>query len=257
MSQQPQIQTSLIKAFDLIEALSGNEVGLMDLSERVGQNKTTVHRILHTLIQIGYVVQNPDNQKYRLSMKFMAIASQVHQKLDIVSVSKPYIKSLSESINEVVHLVAIDKSDIVYIDKIEADNSIRMHSYIGKRIPLHCTAVGKVYLSTKTDPEKKAYIQSISDQLQPYTEKTVTDPEALYTQLKHIEDMGYAIDDEEFENGVICVAAPIRSYDGSIKYAVSISTPSIRMNPDRIKVFGEKVIDTTNAISSELGYSGS
>jgi len=254
MTQQAPTQTSLVKAFNIIEVLKNGETGLLDIAKKVEQNKTTVHRILNTMIQLGYIRQNQENQKYQLSLKFVELGNSVLNRFDIVALAKPFIRALSESVNEVVHLVTIDGSDIVYIDKIEAENAIRMHSYIGKRIPLYCTAVGKAYLANLDEAERAETLKSIEMPEEKYTPNTITDIEEYKAVLERAKVEGFAMDNEEFELGVICVAAPIFSYDGKIRHAISISTPKMRMNDEKLEVFSEKVKETAGEISRELGY---
>lgn len=249
------IVQSVDRAFDILEALRDeDEIGLIALSRKVNLNKSTVHRLLNTLIYRGYVNQNSENNKYKLSFKFLEIGNSCLNSLDIVSIAKPHIKKLSDKTNEVVHLVLIEKSEIVYIDKIESHNTIRMHSYIGKRIPIYCTAVGKAYMAHLKDNEFLSLWNNIENNLNKLTENTITSKEKMIKELDDIRNNGFAVDNEENEKGVICVAAPIFNYDKSIKYAISISTPKMRINKEKIKCFGKLVNETTKAISKDLGY---
>lgn len=245
---------SVDRAFDILEALRTGEVGLVDLSKRVGLNKSTVHRLLNTLIYRGYVTQNLENHKYKLTLKFLDIGSKVLNSLDIVSIAKPHIKKLAEMTNEVVHLVSIEGKEIVYIDKIESNNTIRMHSYIGKRIPIYCTAVGKAYMAYLEDDEFSNLWNEIQDSLVNLTKNTITSRDGMLKEIDSIRYKGYAIDNEENEEGVVCAGAPIFNYDKSIKYAISISTPKMRIDKNKIETFGNLVKKTAKEISKDLGY---
>lgn len=245
---------SVDRAFNIIEALRDGEIGLIDLSKRVGLNKSTVHRLLNTLIYKGYVNQNPENNKYNLSLKFLVIGNKLLTSLDIISIAKPHISKLSEKTNEVVHLVLIDKDEIVYIDKEESNNTIRMHSYIGKRIPIYCTAVGKSYMANLNDNEFSEVWNNIENKLVKLTENTIMSKAEMLTEINKIKKVGYSIDNEENEKGVICVSAPILNKDKSVKYAISISTPKMRIDENKIEYFGKLVQETAKAITKDLEY---
>jgi len=251
---KPDTVQSVDRAFDILEALKDGEIGLVDLSKKVGLNKSTVHRLLNTLIHRGYVSQNPENNRYKPTLKFLEIGSRVLSTLDIVDIAKPHIKRLSEKTNEVVHLVSIEKDEIVYIDKIESTNTIRMHSYIGKRIPIYCTAVGKAYMAHLDEYEFLKLWNEIVGKLIKFTENTILSKDSMLSEINTIKSNGFAIDNEENEEGVICVAAPIFNYDKSVKYAISISTPKMRIDEDKIKSFGRLVKETAKEISKDLGY---
>lgn len=251
---KPDVVQSVDRTFDILEALKDGEMGLVDLSKKVSLNKSTVHRLLNTLIYRGYVSQNPDNNRYKLSLKFLEIGSRVLNSLDIVSIAKPHIRKLSEKANEVVHLVSIEKDEIVYIDKIESNNTIRMHSYIGKRIPIYCTAVGKAYMAHLKNDRFLELWDAIKDDLTKLTESTIISKDTMIKEIESIRNNGFAIDNEENEVGVICVAAPIFNHLKSVKYAISISTPKMRMDKNKIQLFGKLVKETATGISKDLGY---
>lgn len=245
---------SVDRALSILEALSDGEMGLIDLSKKVELNKSTVHRLLNTLIYKNYVSQNPENNKYRLTFKVLELGNKMLNTISIVSIAKPYITRLAEETNEVVHLVSIEGNEVVYIDKIDSNNTIRMHSYIGKSIPIYCTAVGKAYMASMDDEMFFETWKNIEKNIVKLTDNTITTKEAMLEELKRIRDTGYSIDREENEEDVVCVAAPIFNFDKKVKYAISISTPKIRINDEKIKLFGRLVKDTADKISKELGY---
>jgi DNA-binding IclR family transcriptional regulator len=245
---------SVDRALSILEALSDGEMGLIDLSKKVELNKSTVHRLLNTLIYKNYVSQNPENNKYRLTFKVLELGNKMLNTISIVSIAKPYITRLAEETNEVVHLVSIEGNEVVYIDKIDSNNTIRMHSYIGKSIPIYCTAVGKAYMASMDDEMFFETWKNIEKNIVKLTDNTITTKEAMLEELKRIRDAGYSIDREENEEDVVCVAAPIFNFDKKVKYAISISTPKIRINDEKIKLFGRLVKDTADKISKELGY---
>lgn len=251
---EKEIVQSVVKALSILELVSENEVGLIELSKKVELNKTTVHRLLNTLIYTGYVIQNPENNKYKITSRALSLSGNFLKGLDIVKIARPYIRELSEVANEVVHLVALDGEDIVYIDKIDSENTIRMHSYIGKRIPIYSTAVGKAFIAYSDEESFDEIWKRISSHIKKLTPNTITDKEIMYEEIKKIREQGFAIDDEENELGVICIAAPIFNFKGKMEYAISISTPQIRINKERLDEFKRLIKTATNSISKELGY---
>lgn len=245
---------SVDRALDILELLSEkiDGIGLTEISTKIDLHKSTVHRLLGTLIHKGYVVQDLDTNKYRITTKLYELGVRKIAAADILQVSKPYTKALMQKLNEVVHLVIRDKNDIIYIDKVEADNTIRMASYIGKRRPLYCTSVGKAMMAYMTYEEiKSIWENSIIEKL---TEKTITDFDKFLDELQKIKESGYAEDDEENEMGVRCIGAPIFNHSGKVEGAVSISGPTIRITKDRVEEIAREVRKCANLISMELGY---
>lgn len=241
------------RIFVLVEELAEcGPIGLVELSSRLGLHKSTVHRILNSLQLMGYVRQSEDG-KYALSLKWMDISSKVINKFDIVATARPYLKKICEISGETVHLVEMDGVDAIYIDKVESfSNSIRMVSKIGSRIPLFCSGVGKAILASKTDEEIKS-IWEKSD-VKAMTPNTITDFKDFLDTINQIRVDGYALDNEENETGVRCIAACILSRDGKCKNAFSISAPINRMTDEKIGYLAKYVIEMKNDISSEMGY---
>lgn len=247
---------SVDRALSILELLSEYDEGLriIDISEKVDLHKSTVHRLLKTLIYKSFVEQDLVTNKYRISLKLYELGSKRIENLDILKASKPYTKTLMEKLNEVVHLVIRDGNDIVYIDKVEADNTIRMSSNIGKRSPLYCTAVGKAMLAYLDEKEVEDIWKSSN--IEKLTKNTIVDFKVFKEELKKIRKEGYAVDDEENEIGVRCVGAPIFNYTGEVAGAISISGPAIRITSDMVEGIGIEVKKCSDMISKELGYKG-
>ncbi len=248
------IVQSIDRAFCIIEALGEGKKSLLEITKMVELNKSTVHRLLHTLIYKGYVIQDESNSHYALTPKILHLGQQIIDDMDIIRVAKPYLNKLNEKTGEVVHLVMIEGNNAIYIDKIEAKNTIRMYSYVGKSIPLYSSAVGKAFLALSDDKTRERYWDVLLSNVEQFTEHTLMTEEALLKDFEGIRQRGYAIDKEENELGVICVAAPIYNHRKDIQYAISISTPKFRLTEEKIKAFGQAVVDTTAEISEKLGY---
>lgn len=251
-----EVVQSVDRALSILEAIShyNDGLGITEIGEKVGLHKSTVHRLLGTLIYKGFVEQDLMTNKYRVSLKLYELGSKRIEDLDILKISKSYTKGLMEEVNEVVHLVIRDDNHIVYIDKVEADNTIRMASTIGRRSPLYCTSVGKAMMAYMTDEEiDKIWKNSNIEKL---TESTIVDFQLFKEELKKVKEQGYAEDDEENELGVRCVGAPVFNHKGEVEGAISISGPTIRVTKDRVEKIADAVKRYAYAISKELGYRG-
>jgi len=246
---------SVERALAILEVLADHSEGLgvTEISEKVGLHKSTVYRLLATLIARDYVSQDPETNKYKTTFKLYELGNKRIEKLDLLSASKPYTKKLMESVNEIVHLVVRDGNQIVYIDKVEANNTIRMASSIGKRSPMYCTSVGKAMLAFLPVHEVEEIWKN--SRIEKRAANTITDLDVLKKELITIKKQGYAVDNEENEPGVRCVGAPIFNRFGQIEGAISISAPAIRVTEDMVPVIAQEVMSAAREISKELGYS--
>lgn len=249
-----EIVQSVDRSFSILEAIANGNKNLLEIAGVVDLNKSTVHRLLQTLIYRGYVMQDEQTSQYALTSKILHLGQKIIDDLDIIAIAKPYLNSLNDITGEVVHLVMIEGTEAIYIDKIEAKSNIRMYSYIGKSIPLFSSAVGKAYLAFSNQEIIKKQWQTVLSGAERFTEFTLVGEKELKDDLHKTVSRGYAIDREENELGVICVSAPIYNHLGKIQYAISISTPKFRLDEEKINKFGNAVKDATLEISKHLGY---
>jgi DNA-binding IclR family transcriptional regulator len=245
---------SVDRTLTILEVLSdySDGLGITEISDLVSLHKSTVHRLLSTLIYKGYVVQEYETSKYKITFKLFELGSKKVHKLDLLKISRPYTKMLMESVNEVVHLIIREETDIVYIDKVEANNTISMASRIGKRNPMYCTATGKAILAFL--PEDEILKVWNSSKIVKLTKNTNTDFILFKKELQTIKDNRFALDDEENEIGVKCVGAPIFDMNGDVVAAISVTGPVTRITDDKIDFISKEVIHCTNLISKEMGY---
>lgn len=243
---------SVERIFQLIEHLAAHPTGvsLQTLAGETGLAKSTVHRLLASLVGLGYVVQDEENGHYRLTLKMFELSSGIVDSMDIMGVAKAHLERLSQRTGEAVHLVIRDGRDIVYIYKTES-GPMRMSSREGLRSPLYCTGVGKAILATLPGDELED-IWTHSN-VQKLTDKTITDLEELRSQLVEVRANGYAIDDEENELGVRCVAVAIPGPDGRAESAFSISGLAPYMTPERIRRIATLALDARTDILADLG----
>ncbi|MFA4032305.1 IclR family transcriptional regulator [Blautia stercoris] len=223
------------RLFLAMETLSKiGPVSLADLSRELNLNKSTTHRLLSSLIYMGYAKQDSETQKYDLSLKVLALSNCLLERLDILEVVRPYLKSLSQETGETVHFVQLDGSEAVYIYKEESrQNSVRMVSKVGSRIPLYCSGVGKAMAAGMEENQiHKLWDACTHKKL---TRHTITDYDTFLKEVKEARKNGYALDNEENELGVRCIAVGLTDYKGRSRYAFSISAPVTRMTDKRIQ----------------------
>ena len=251
--QRPPVQ-SIDRVLDIIEALSACPRGaaLTDLAGSVNLHISTVHRMLSALISRGYAKKDPETGKYALTLRLFELGSRVAGSMDWAAAARPQLERLARATGETVHLVARDGDAVVYIYKQSpADSILRASSFVGLRNPMYCTGVGKSILAFLPPEEVKA-IWARTSPVQ-FTPHTLTDPGRLYADLDIIRARGWAVDEEEHEIGVVCVAAPVFSFDGTPVGAVSVAAPSARMGGEVRLRCAQEVLDSARAVSALLG----
>ena len=252
---EAQVQ-SVVRTLQILEALaSAGEMGLTELATRVGLHKSTLFRFMRTLCDRGYARRDPDTERFSLTLKVFELGSSVYARVDLVKLASPCLVRLSSTTQETVHLAMLDGGALVYLSKIESTRSLRvaMQSGVGLTAPAYCTGVGKVLLAFAEPGALQAYLEGCD--FVRYTEKTIPDRLKLSAELQAIRNRGWAVDDEEHESGVRCVAAPVRSRSGAVVAALSISGPTVRLTLDRIDGVRSLVCEAAEELSRLLGYS--
>jgi DNA-binding IclR family transcriptional regulator len=247
------VTRTLSRGLDVLEALArADEDGLgpSALGQQVNLDKATVLRLLRTLVEAGYVTQDETTRRYRLTGRILWLAHRATVRLDLRSVARPHLMALRDELGETVHLGVMDDLRIIYVDKLEADNSIQLVSAIGQTMPLHSTSLGKAMLAALPDAEREAMYARMD--LSPRTDKTIRDLPALRKEIQRTQLRGYSTDDRENEPFGACVGAAIVRADGRPVGAISVSGPHFRIR-DRLPYFGERARAAASAIARELG----
>ena len=214
-------------------------------------NKSTAFGLLCTLERRGYVEQNPENGKYRLGLRTLDLGNVKLAGFDVARVAHPLLRSIVEQLGETAHLAIYERGEVIYIDKVESDNTLRIASFIGKRNPAYCTGVGKCLLAFQTEEEIDRVIGA---GLVARTPQTITDRVRFMAELAAIREKGRAGDNEEFSLGLICSAAPVRDSKGKVCAAISVSAPTIRATPKRLAIIDKTIAEAAASISRALGY---
>lgn len=249
---------SVRRALSVLEAVAiatqdRDDTGIVSISRRCALPVSTTHRLLATLIDAGFATQDPDSGQYRVGLHAFEVGNAFLDHTDLRPVARPYLRDLAELTGETVNLAIRDGHDAVYIDQMESVQILKMFARPGARAPLACTGVGKVLLSGLTPVAAE---RILTDQPLPHrTPRSVTEPAEMMRMLAAIRIDGHALDDEEVELGVRCVAAPIVDHRGDVRAAISVSGPTLRISDGRIPELIRQVRGTAAAISAALGRS--
>lgn len=237
----------LLKVFSEDEA----ELGISALAQRLGVAKSTVHRLVVTLVSEGLLEQNPENGRYRLGIGLFGLGALVRQRMDLSTEARQHLFGLRELTGETILLGIPSDTEIMYIYNLESPQALRMRSDIGVRRPAHCTAVGQTIFAFGSNGTIE---RLLSRPLVPRTPKTITDPNLLRETFAQVRARGFAVEDEESEPGIRCIAAPLRGADGMVVGAVGIAGPTQRVSVDALLAFSTPLQQAVYAVSVRLGY---
>lgn len=243
---------SVMKAFHIFEKLveKGSAMSLSSISKELKINISTVHRLINTLVKLDYVTQD-EKGLYKISYKAYNMADIIIKDFDIKKLVHPFLKEIVDTCNETCNLVALEKNEVVYLDQIESTNMVRMFAKEGSRGAAYCTGSGKALLANLNENELIEYTKTVK--LEKYTQNTITDPEKLIKELKIIKEQGYALDLEEKEVGVRCVAAPLFDRNNKLLGAISVSGPCTRITDNYLEsCLIPLVRDKASTISNKL-----
>lgn len=240
------------RIFTILETLAEHgSMRIIDLSDMLGLHKSTVHRLLASLISMGYVTHNEASGAYSLTFKLVEISGKILKNTDILTLVHPYMLELSEKCEETVHFVQRSGNTVIYLDKTEAPSvkarSFRLSSQVGLTRPMYCSGVGKAILAQLPTEEVADIWNSCT--IEKRTEHTITSLEALNRELETVRETGYALDNEENELGIRCIAVPVSDYRGRPIYAISISSLSSRMPDERMPELAALLAETASKLS--------
>jgi DNA-binding IclR family transcriptional regulator len=242
---------SLDRALTLLAGLARGAKTLDQLAEEIGVHKTTVLRLLRTL-ESHHFVRREGTRYYRLGSALFDLASQALEDRDVRRSSAEALAALNERTGHTVHLATYEDGEVVYIDKYEGHHSVRMYSRIGKRAPLHCTAVGKVLVSAMPRERREALARGIDYVV--LTPNTISSPEAYLAELDKVAERGYAVDNAEHEDFIHCVAAPIRGGGGEVLAAASMSVPKVLLDYEGLLALVPELLAATKEASVHSGW---
>lgn len=245
---------SVSHALDVIEQFNGerDELGVTELSKRLKLHKNNVFRLLATLEARGYIEQNKATDNYRLGIRCLQLGQNYVGQVGLLRQARPILEHAARKARETALVAVLRRGAAVPLDAVESDQPVRMVSRVGEALPLHCTAVGKVYLAFCSEEELR---ELLPDDLSKFTERTITERPALVQQLKQAAAQGYAVDTGEYVADATSVAAPVRDYTRMVVGSVAIAAPSYRLSEERIqKEVGPLVAKAAGELSKRLGF---
>lgn len=247
----PRDTGTLGKAMDVLEviAASPEPMRFTDLLARINQPRGTLHRQIRNLIDEGLLSVNRD-QTYELGLRLLRFAAKAWSRNRFREIAEPIIRNLHEATGETVHLGILSGAEVVYIDKVESRQTVRMHSQIGNASPTYCTGVGKAALSTLDDAQVRNLLAKVV--FKKHTPSTLKDMDALIGELHDIRRDGISYDREEHEPGIHCVAAPVYSRDGHLAAGLSVTAPVFRVPMTQLREWSGLVRETARQLSEEV-----
>ncbi len=239
---------SLARGLVVLKLLGETPGGLTvtELAENLGVDKGTASRLVSTLSGFGYVERDEDTRRYLLGSQVVTLSRKVLNRMPLRETAKPFLDQLMQKSGECAHLAIHAQGKALYIDQVESPASLRVNAQVGTMNPLHCTALGKVLLAFGA--------AELPPALEPHTSKTITDYAALSAHLEEIRKAGCAIDDEEFDTGIRCIAVPVFDFRGKVIGAIGISGPSSRMTPEKLEGLKEIVITVGRQLTDRMVF---
>lgn len=237
------------RAIRLLKEISTEPLRVQEAADKLGIHQSTASRLLSTL-QKEYLIRINSNKKYELGYAIYELAHLMRERLDLLDIARPYLEELSNISNETIHLAVLDGYDVVYMDKIDCNRSIRMYSRVGRRAPAYCTGVGKALLAYI--PVKDLDLEKI--QLRLYTKNTITTLDKLNIELENIRSRGIAWDRGEHEEDIYCIAAPVFDFYNNVIASVSISAMIKYTKPEALAAHSKDLIKAVKELSREMGH---
>ncbi|WP_329116872.1 IclR family transcriptional regulator [Streptomyces sp. NBC_01465] len=248
---------AVTRALDILELfLEGDgTLSAPDVTRKLQLPRTTVHELLTTLAARGYLTAIPEQAgRYRLGVRTYQLGSRYAEKLDLAAEGQQVAREVAETCDETVHVAILEDTDVIYIAKVDSTHAVRMVSAAGRRLPAHCTSVGKMLLASL--PENDLESRLAGRDFAPMTPNSITDPADLRTALADIRERGIAAEHRESNPDVSCVAAPVRDRAGRVVAALSISVPMIRWNEEREGELADLALKGAAELSTRLGFRG-
>jgi len=245
---------SVAHALDVLEEFRGDmdELGVTELSKKLKLHKNNVFRILATLQSRNYIEQNRSNDNYRLGIKCLELGQTFIRQRGLLKQAKPILQELAEKTGETSYISILRGNEVVYLDAVETSSTVRVISRVGLHMPVHATAAGKALVAFESDEELQ---KRFPGEIPRYAKATKTDFGELMKEFAAVRERGYATDLEEFEEGLRCIASPVRDYTRRVVGAVSVSGPAHRLSDEKIaQLVGPEVERAGRALSTRLGF---
>jgi len=245
-----QVVDRIFQILDVLGEVKG-EMGATELAVRLNLHKSTIHRLLVSLERHHFVEKNQATAKYRLGWHLFELGMIAVSRLDLLSLSRPHLELLVKKTCETAHLGIMSSGELISILSVEADRSLRLPATVGRRSPLYCTSQGKAILAFSPESVSAGIVRSM--QFKAFTRNTITKQTRLREELELIRKRGYSIDNEELEEDLRCIGAPVFNHDGEVIAALSIAGPTYRVGGGHLPKLIEAVITAARQLSTALG----
>ncbi len=242
------------RSLDILELLTSRESGLTfrQIGDQLGLPRSSLHGLLTTLVQAGWVEFNADRKTYWLGIRTLEAGNAYLRAMNIPDRALPFMERIRDAIDETVQLSVLEGRFNVYVGKVDGGQVLALASAVGRRLPAHATGVGKVLLAGLSQLETEKLLDPV--ELERFTDQTLTDKRQLYRVLEHIRECGYGTDEEEYTPGVRCIAVPLRAQHGEVVAAMSVSAPAFRLDAERAEYALALLRQASTGISQALGY---
>jgi len=248
--------TAVERALNILEDIAQRRDGLTnsEISRKLAIPKSSASYILRTLERRGYLRREGETGRYKLGLKILSLGGDAQSNLDVADVALPFMRSLVERLHLTSHLAVLDQGEAVYIEKVEAPGFFKVNTWVGRRMYLHSTSVGKVLLAWLPRQEMEAIVRQKG--MKKRTPKTITAVSRLLADLELVREQGYAVDDEENSTGARCLGAPIHDAMGSVTAALGVSGTLTQVDEENLSRIADALKETARRISRQLIKSG-
>ncbi|MDT7837097.1 DNA-binding transcriptional regulator KdgR [Aquabacterium sp. OR-4] len=251
-SRQPESVAAVLKVFAILQALGESaETGVSDLSVRLAMPKATVYRFLQTMKTLGFVRQDGDSERYGLAMRMFELGTKALQYPELVELAKHPMQMLADRTGETVHLGMLIDSEIIYVHKVDSRHMLGMYSRVGRRAPLHCTAIGKVLMAWEHPERRELILDGAS--FQRFRDKTIVDRQDYLAELDRVRSQGFGEDREEFDDHIRCLGVPIFDRLNQPVAGLSVSFPTFRYDEARAPELVAMLTQASRQVSQGLG----
>jgi DNA-binding IclR family transcriptional regulator len=248
---QSQVLDRTFKILDIL-AEQGPGIGITELAAKLGLHKSTTHRLIMVLESNRFVEKNANTGKYQLGSRVLELGLSALSRLDLGEVATPHLRRLVAESGETAHIGILRNFEVISILNVRSTQALHAPSEVGTRHPVHCSALGKAILAFSSREEVDQFLRERT--LEAFTRNTITIPSMFIREIETVQRNGYALDDEEREEGLRCVGAPVWNSAGEVIGAVSVSGPVFRITRDRVNALAETVMEAASRMSASLGY---
>jgi DNA-binding IclR family transcriptional regulator len=256
VTSQTNPATAVERALNILEAAADRREGLTnsEISHKLGIPKSSASYILRALERRGYLRRDAITGRYRLGLKILSLGGDARANLDLAEVALPFMQALQERVHLTVHLAVLDQGEAVYIEKVDAPGFFKVNTWVGRRMYLHSTSVGKCLIAgmPKTDVESLLHQQGLKKR----TPKTITSLTKLLTELELVRSQGHAVDDEENSLGARCVAVPVSGANGAAIAALGVSGTLTQMDEANLPRILEALKETARRVARQMQRGG-